>query len=151
MTHKSTKISSACVHSYEVANWHLRKAATKRQLLSLIGCLAHATKVVILGRIFLRRMIDLSAKAKQLHHWVDLNQEFRSDLLWWKLFLSKWNGTSMLRVHGSGPQDETCSTDASGKWGYAAVWRSNWLVAPWRPSCAERNITDKELVPIVPK
>ena len=106
----------------EVANWHLRKAATKRQLLSLIGWLAHATKVVIPGRIFLRRMIDLAAKAKQLHHWVHLNQEFRSDLLWWKLFLTKWNGTSMLRVHGSGPQDEICSTDASGKWGCVAVW-----------------------------
>ena len=106
----------------EVANWYLRKAATKRQLLSLIGCLAHATKVMIPGRIFLRRMIDLSAKAKQLNHWVHLNQEFRSDLLWWKLFLTKWNGTSMLRVHGSGPPDEICSTDASGKWGCATVW-----------------------------
>ena len=62
----------------EVANWHVRKAATKRQLLSLIGHLTHATKVVIPGRIFLRRMIDLSAKAKQLNHWVHLNQEFRS-------------------------------------------------------------------------
>ena len=71
----------------EVANWQLRKAATKQQLFSTIVRLAHATKVVILGRIFLRRMIDLSAKAKELHHWVHLNQEFRSDLLWWNLFL----------------------------------------------------------------
>ena len=133
----------------EVENWQPRKAATKRQLLSLIGRLAHATKVVIPGRIFLRRMIDLSTKAKQLHHWVHLNQEFRSDPLWWKLFLTKWNGTSMLRVHGPGPQDEICSTDASGKWGCAAVWRSKWLWAPWPPSWAERNIADKELVPIV--
>ena len=133
----------------ELANWHLCKAATKQQLLFLIGRLAHATKVVIPGRIFLRRMIDLSAKAKQLHHWMHLNREFQSDLLWWEQFLTKWNGTSMLQVQGSGPQDEICSTDVSGKWGCAAVWQSNWLSAPWPPSWAERNIADKELVPII--
>ena len=52
----------------------------------------------------------------------------------------------MLRVHGSGPQDEICSTDASGKWVCAAVCQLNWLMAIWQPIWVERN---KELVPIV--
>ena len=58
----------------EVANWHLRRAVTKRQLLSL-GGLPTPPKC-------LRRMIDLAAKAKELHHWAlgTPNQEFCSDL-----------------------------------------------------------------------
>ena len=35
----------------EVVNWQLDKAATKQQVLYLIGHLTHATKVVILGTI----------------------------------------------------------------------------------------------------
>ena len=35
----------------EVVNWQLRKAATKQQVLYLIGRLTHATKVVTLGTI----------------------------------------------------------------------------------------------------
>ena len=41
-----------------IAQWIPKKAATKRAMLSLIGELAHASKVVIPGRTFLRRMID---------------------------------------------------------------------------------------------
>ena len=51
-----------------VAEWIPKKAATKRQLQSLIGQLVHAAKVVIPGRIFLRRMIDLSTRPKQPNH-----------------------------------------------------------------------------------
>ena len=40
--------------------WQNRKRCRKRQLLSLIGKLAHACKVVRVGRIFLRRLINLS-------------------------------------------------------------------------------------------
>ena len=38
----------------KVAEWLSRKKATKRQLLSLIGHLAHAAKVVTPGRTFVR-------------------------------------------------------------------------------------------------
>ena len=43
-----------------IAEWRGRKFCKKRELLSLIGQLQHACRVVRAGRTFLRRMIDLS-------------------------------------------------------------------------------------------
>lgn len=54
----------------EIKSWTGKKSTTKRSLLSLIGQLQHACCVVCPGRTFLRRMIDLSSKAKQLHYMV---------------------------------------------------------------------------------
>ena len=48
--------------------WKGKRSCTKRDLLSLIGQFQHACKVVCPGRSFLRRMIELSSVAKQLHH-----------------------------------------------------------------------------------
>ena len=64
-----------------VLEWLNKKVATKRELLSLIGHLTFASKVVSPGRTFTRRMIDLSTIRKNLDHLIRLNAEFKSDLL----------------------------------------------------------------------
>ena len=53
-----------------VCNWLGRRTATctKRELLSLIGKLSFTTKVVPAGRLFLRRLFDLSTTVDRLHH-----------------------------------------------------------------------------------
>ena len=89
-----------------VTDWLQRKKATKRQLLSLIGHLGHAAKVVTPGRAFIRRRIDPAHSRRELHHWMYLNAEFKSDLQWWNLFLDRWNGKSCLAVHISAPAEE---------------------------------------------
>ena len=71
--------------------WTWRQSCRKRELLSLIGKLAHACQIVWVGRLFLRRVIVLSTKAKQLDHWIHFNGEFRTDLGWWLVFLPIWN------------------------------------------------------------
>lgn len=73
-----------------VSHWLHKKAATKRELLSLIGHLSFASKVVPPGRTFTRRMIDLSITCSHLDHYnIRLNTDFHSDLVWWHLFLVK--------------------------------------------------------------
>ncbi|KAL5486695.1 hypothetical protein EMCRGX_G019209 [Ephydatia muelleri] len=62
--------------------WLGRHKATKRELLSLIGKLSFAAKVVPAGRLFLCRLIDLSTTARKLHHHVTLNAEARADIKW---------------------------------------------------------------------
>ena len=69
-----------------LGEWRERKVCQKRQLLSLIGRLQHACRVVRVGRPFLRRFIDLSTTAKKLHHRIQLNPAFRSDLRGGRLF-----------------------------------------------------------------
>ncbi len=45
-----------------LGRWGNKKACRKRELLSLIGKLSHACKIVKPGRIFLCRMITTSGK-----------------------------------------------------------------------------------------
>ena len=79
-----------------IQSWSLKKCCTKRELLSLIGQLQHACRVVPPDRSFLRRIINLSTTAKELRHHIHLNAGCRSDLQWWSTFLAVWNGRQML-------------------------------------------------------
>ena len=72
--------------------WESRKVCTKKELESLIGILQHACKVIRPGRSFLRRAISLLSIAKQPHHHIRLNAEFRSDIKWWKAFAVQTTG-----------------------------------------------------------
>ena len=74
-----------------IAAWKGRSICTKSELLQLIGKLAHATKVVVAGRTFLRRMIDTAMIVKHLDHHIKLRSEFASDLAWWECFLPSRN------------------------------------------------------------
>jgi len=54
--------------------------AKKRDILSLVGLLQHAAKVIHCGRAFVSCMYATAAKVKELHFYTILNVEFRSDL-----------------------------------------------------------------------
>ena len=107
----------ACIRGL-VLSWRSKRAATKKELQSLLGHLSHAATVVQHGHTFMRRMFDLVKHAHRAHHHVRLSQEFRSDLQWWAAFLPRWNGRSIL--HLPEPQ-HTITADASGSWGCGAV------------------------------
>ena len=94
--------------------WLDRKNAKKREILSLVGSLQHATKVVCHGRAFVSRMYSTAAKLRKLHFNTRLNVEFHSDLCWWHTFLADWNGLRLFRwddEHWS--PDHLIQTDAS--------------------------------------
>ena len=67
--------------------WNNRRTCTKRQLKSLIGKLGHICKVVRPGRMFSRRLIDLSTSVKRMHHHITMNALARADIQWWMEFL----------------------------------------------------------------
>ena len=69
---------------------------TKYQLLSLVGKLSFACKVISAGRIFLRRLIDLSCTVSRMHHRLRLCTDAHLDLDWWLAFLPTWSGTSYI-------------------------------------------------------
>ena len=133
-----------------VDQWRLKKSCKKRDLLALIGQLQHACRVVKSGRSFLWRMIDLSMTARELHHFIRLNRGFRSDLEWWSMFLSDWNGVSLLSTVVRKPLDVTITSDASGNWGGGAFSPTGeWFQCSWPEEWKDVHITVKELVPIV--
>ena len=115
-------------------------------ILSLVGLLQHATKVVSPGRTFLSRMYRTAARLKRLSYYTRLNTAFQSDLRWWHLFASSWNGRSFFNC--SLPDHEIL-TDASGTWGCGAVFGTQWMQLAWCNEWSRRDIMTKELVPIV--
>ena len=71
-----------------------RKACTKQELLSLLGHLNFASRVIYPGRAFVSYLITLSTTVKSLYHHVKLTTECRLDIKMWALFLEQWNGVS---------------------------------------------------------
>ena len=125
-----------------LAHWRGRKACRKRDLLSLIGTLAHASKVIRSSRIFLRRLIDLLTTAAKPDHFIGLNVEAKSDIEWWFQFMSRWNGTSMLPLQNLQPFGLV--TDASGNWGCGAYWDQEWFQFQWSNMLTDAHISVKE-------
>ena len=74
--------------------WSTRTRCRKQELLSLIGTLSFAAKVVPAGRTFLRRMINTSSSVQGLQDTIGLTEAFRLDLAWWQALATPWNGRS---------------------------------------------------------
>lgn len=134
-----------------VEAWRKRKGCSKRELQSLAGHLNHACKVVRPGRRFLRGIFGLISQFGRRDHMIRLNAAFRVDLEWWHVFVSSWNGVSMmLRESLQSPGIEIWS-DASGSWGCGAVWGTQWFQVAWCewPGFSTASIAAKELLPII--
>ena len=124
-----------------------KKACTRQELESLIGSLQHACTVVRAGKSFLCRIISLLSVTRHKHHHIRLNKEFRSDILWWKVFAAHWNGTSIIVSDSSECLEMT--SDASGTWGCGAWHLTEWFQLPWNVDSCKLQIAVKELIPII--
>jgi len=120
---------------HQVKAWLTKQKVTKRQILSVVSLLQHATKVVRPGHTFLSRMY---------------NTAFRLDLCWWHIFIMYWNGVSFLHLTSSDSvQDWHIETDASGSWGCGAWFAGIWFQYKWPSDWVSNGIMAKELVPIL--
>jgi hypothetical protein len=120
----------------ELTLWANKRTASREELQSLIGKLSFAAKVVPTGRTFLRRMIDHTKSlphtdaASQPH---PLSSEFQKDALWWRTFISEWNGVSLIPDADWSPAHTLhIHTDACCS-GYGAVFESHWFAGQWTP------------------
>jgi hypothetical protein len=79
---------------------------------ALAGYLGHCAQVVRGGRIFLRRLWDLTLKAQHAHHWVYVDAEARKDVDWWLENLVHFNGSHVI-VSSTPVSWQAFQTDAS--------------------------------------
>ena len=131
-----------------LATWSHCKKCTKRELLSLIGSLSFASKVVKPGRMFLRRLIDLSTTVSELSHHISLNAEAQADIWWWNSFLPSWNGVEFIQQTPISSHSLRLFTDASSH-GFGAVYGNEWFSVPWPSSFSHHHINFLELFAIV--
>ena len=101
-----------------------RAKCTKRELLSLLGHLNFACRVIYHGRTFMARLIQASTVVKELYHVIHLPQECKDDLFMWKALLSGWNGVSMFhKGECMSSIDLTIFTDSSSKVGFGGYYQ----------------------------
>ena len=128
--------------------WRRKKKCTKWELLSIIGSLSFASKVVKPGRMFLRRLINLSTTVSDLNHHISLNTESRADINCWCDFLPSWNGVCYIQADPISSVSISLFTDASG-FGLGAVYGTYWLSVPWPEPYKSFHINILELFAIV--
>ena len=122
---------------------------TKQQLVSLIGKLPFACKVVSAGRIFLRRLINISCTIYQLYHHIRLNQQTHLDIEWWLTLLPSLNGTSyILKTKWSTSTSMSLCTDTASSVGWGAYWCGILIQFYWSSEEAKMNIVWKEILAI---
>ena len=129
---------------------HTRPTARKSELLSLIGHLSFACKAVPAGRMFLRRLIDLSTTVPNPNDYIRITEDAKADIQWWLDFLPAWNGVAFfLEPTWSAAADMDLYTDASRAIGYGAFFAGRWLQHRWQRHQSQRSIAWMELFAIV--
>ena len=132
-----------------VKSFSRRKKVTLRVLQSLIGTLSFACKVVVPGRPFLRRLINLTIGVSKPSFHIRLNKEARLDLSAWLIFLESYNGVSvLLDDQWLSSEKLELFTDASNL-GFAGVLHGVWFQGSWPASWLDKHIAVRELFPIV--
>ena len=121
----------------------------KKEVERLTGLLQFACKVVRPGRPFLRRLYALQEVGSHPRHLVQLNKPARADIIWWHLFVERWNDISLLWDLGLAKNDLKVYSDASGSWGCAAFQHPHWFQLGWNPRLCQLSIAVKELIPVV--
>ena len=126
-----------------------KERCTLKELQRLLGKLNFASRVVVPGRTFTRRLYDATCRVSKPYHHVRLSAACRLDLLWWKELLHSWNGRSyFLEPEFTPAADLSVYTDAAGSIGYGAICGCEWFAARWSKTQTSCCITFQELYPI---
>ena len=117
---------------------------------SIIGLLNFASSVIIPGRAFLRRLINLIIGIKKPYHFTRLNTEVKKDLRIWQTFLDSFNGKSFfLEERWSSSYSLCFYFDAAQSKGYGLIFGKQWAYDSWPESWTEYSISFLEFFPIV--
>ena len=123
---------------------------TLHEIQSVIGFLNFTCKVVVPGRAFLRRLVNLTIGVRCAWHKIRITSQAKLDLKAWLLFLRQFNGRQFfLSDQWLSNYNLNLYTDASGTIGYGAVFDRLWFHGKWPNSWLKENITLKECYPIV--
>jgi hypothetical protein len=99
-----------------VQQWLHRTTATTSQLKSILGKLFHVAQCCKPARLFLGRMLATLREAPPSGH-VQLDEDFRRDLNWFREYLPLTNGVYMMELARPNPANifvDSCTTGAGG-------------------------------------
>ncbi|XP_034446701.1 uncharacterized protein LOC117764756 [Hippoglossus hippoglossus] len=127
------------------------KNITKQQLLSLLGHLNFAMRVIPQGRSFISRLLDTATSIPNLHDEISLDEGCQSDLRFWSHLLDHWNGVTFFYedlVHSS--DSLQFFTDAAPSVGFGGFFQGQWFTSHCPPSFPRHNLSSAlfEIYPI---
>lgn len=132
-----------------------RRTCTKREMLSLLGHLNFACKVIVPGRSFVSYLLTLAHSVKELYHHVTITAGCREDMSMWYKFLNQWNRISFfIDDNIISASDFNLFTDASSTIGFGGYFQGRWFTGKW-PLNLKADIDESvsmaymELYPIV--
>ena len=133
-----------------VHNLCFQKKCTLKEMQEALGFLNFACRVIKPGRPFLRRLFDLTRGVWKPKHRIRITKGARKDLRAWSMFLSHYNGTTILAKHiWSHSTSLEIFTDSAKSLGFAAVFKDMWLHGVFDSSVETMHISVLELYPII--
>lgn len=110
------------------------QSISKQQLLSLLGHLNFAMRVIPQGRSFISRLLFTASSVPGLHDQVFLDDGCRSDLRFWTRLLENWNGVSFFYDDVVRCSDSLLFfTDAAPSVGFGGYFQGQWFASVWPP------------------
>ena len=105
---------------------------SKQELLSLLGHLNFAMRIIPQGRSFIARLLDLSKSVVNLFDIVHLDEGSRSDLRFWSTLCNEWNGISFFHNDAVESSLELgFFTDAAPSIGFGGFFNNEWFADSW--------------------
>ena len=142
-----------------VAQIHLviqERKVTLHVMQRLIGLLNFATRVIIPGRPFLRRLINATRGLTKPYHHLRVTSDMKQDLRMWLTFFSDFNGVSVFhdRFWVSSEDCQLYTDSAAGLgMGFGALFDTRWLYGVWPEEWHAQgftaDITVLELFPVL--
>ena len=93
-------------------NWENKNLYRKKELQSIIGKMSFITNCVRPGRIFINRLLEKLRNCDDFQKY-EIDTELQKDLNWWKKFMPKFDGISILWLQDSLPYDTLLASDVS--------------------------------------
>ena len=127
-----------------------KKRAKLKELQSVIGLLNFSCSVIIPGRVFIRRLINLTIGVRRAYHSIRITTATKKDLRIWETFLASFNGKSFfLDEAWSTSYNLQFYTDAAQSSGYGIIFGKHWAYGTWPEAWKGHNICFLEFFPIV--
>jgi hypothetical protein len=105
---------------------------SKRELLSLLGHLNFAMRIIPQGRPFISHLLFLASSIHALEDQISLTTSCCNELSLWITFLKQWNGLSFFYNNLiSLPVDIQLFTDAAPSVGFGGFYQGRWFASTW--------------------
>jgi hypothetical protein len=132
------------------------KKTTLNKMQSLIGSLNFCCRAIIVGRPFIRRLINAIFGLTKKYHHIRIKKDIRLDLEMWLYFLKNFNGISVFhdRFWITNEDVQLYSDSAGGQdLGFGLYFKGHWChdkwPQSWHTSGFTSDITVLELFPIL--